>query len=253
MDNKFIIITTCYNVEPYIKMNLYMNRFQSYKNALFIYVDDNSKDTTYNTLTNLDFVDDRFLILKNTDNGSQGKAFIYALDYLKNNNLVNDEDIIVEVDGDDWLSSTFVLQYLNEIYQNKDIWMTFGQYQIWPTAQLGGHFGMDILPEVDNTNTYRQYAFPYSHLKTYKFWLLNKVEREDLIDPTTGEIFAAAWDHALCLPMVEMAGKDHIYKCPDLLYILNRDIELQNEGKFRTIEQKETEQRIREGKIYQRL
>lgn len=253
MGNKFVIITTCYNVEPYIRMNIHMNKFQSYKNALFVYVDDNSKDTTYNTLKHLGFDDGRFLVIKNTNNGSQGKAFMYAIDYLKRNNLIEDEDIIVEVDGDDWLSSTFVLQYLNEVYQNKDVWMTFGQYQMWPTGQLGGHFNLDIHPEVDKQNSYRQHNFPYSHLKTYKFWLLDKVEREDLIDPTTGEIFAAAWDHALCLPMVEMAGKSHIYRCSDILYVLNRDQELQNEGKLRTKEQKETEQRIREGKIYQRL
>jgi hypothetical protein len=131
--------------------------------------------------------------------------------------------------------------------------MTFGQYQMWPTGQLGGHFNLDIDPEIDKKNTYRYHAFPYSHLKTYKFWLLNKVQRKDLIDPATEEIFAAAWDHALCLPMVEMAGKNHIYRCPDILYTLNRDQELQNEGKLRTTEQKETEQRIREGKTYQRL
>jgi glycosyltransferase involved in cell wall biosynthesis len=253
MDNRFVIITTCYNVEPYIRMNIHMNRFQSYKNALFIYVDDNSKDTTYSTLTHLGFADDRFLVIKNKDNGSQGKAFMYALNYLESNNLIQDEDIIVEVDGDDWLSSSFVLQYLNEVYQNEHIWMTFGQYQMWPTAQLGGHFQADIHPEVDKQNLHRQYDFPYSHLKTYKYWLLNKIEREDLIDPATGEIFAAAWDHALCLPMVEMAGKDHIFRCPEVLYVLNRDQELQNEGKLRTAEQKQTEQRIREGKVYQRL
>jgi len=253
MDNRFVIITTCYNVEPYIRMNIHMNRFQSYKNALFVYVDDNSKDTTYSTLTHLGFADDRFLAIKNKDNGSQGKAFMYALNYLESNNLIQDEDIIVEVDGDDWLSSSFVLQYLNEVYQNEHIWMTFGQYQMWPTAQLGGHFQADIHPEVDKQNLHRQYDFPYSHLKTYKYWLLNKIEREDLIDPATGEIFAAAWDHALCLPMVEMAGKDRIFRCPEVLYVLNRDQELQNEGRLRTEEQKQTEQRIREGRVYQKL
>ena len=253
MKNKFIIITTCYNVMPYLEMNIQMNKYQSYSDVLFVYVDDKSKDSSYNTLLEQTKEDDRFLIIQNPNNGSQAKAFMYAIEHLENNNLIQDEDIIVEVDGDDWLSSPFVLDYLDRIYQNKDIWMTYGQYQMWPTGQVGGHFNMEILDQVDNQNAHRQVAFPYSHLKTYKYWLLNKIDRNDLIDPTTGELFSAAWDHALCISMVEMAGKKHIFRCPDILYILNRHEELQNEGKLRMGEQKTVEGRVRQQKVYDRL
>lgn len=246
MSNRFVIITTCYNVEPYIKLNIYMNMFQSYKNALFVYVDDKSKDTTYTTLKELTGDDSRFLVLQNNNNGSQAKAFMYAVEYLETNNLIQDEDIIVEVDGDDWLSSPFVLTYLNEVYKDREIWMSYGQYQMWPEGSTGGHYHAYINDDVDRLNAHRQVAFPYSHLKTYKYWLFNKINREDLIDPKTGELWSAAWDHALCLQMVEMAGKKHIFRCQDILYILNRAAELNNEGKTRTAEQKEIEQRIRQ-------
>lgn len=253
MNSRFIIITTCYNVEPFIKLNIYMNKFQSYTNALFVYVDDNSKDNTYNTLLSDTAEDARFLVLQNKNNGSQGKAFLYAIKYLEQNKLITDEDILVEVDGDDWLSSTFVLQYLAQIYTNPEVWMTFGQYQIWPSGSLGGHYSMSLDSNIDRTNSYRNAPFAFSHLKTYKYWLFNKIDRKDLIDPLTGEIFAAAWDHALCLPMVEMAGMKHIHRCEDILYNLNRADNLQNEGKSRVEEQKQTERRIRERKAYQRL
>ena len=45
----------------------------------------------------------------------------------------------------------------------------------------------------------------------------------------------SATDHVLCLNMVEMAGKEHIHKCEDALYILNRDEELQNEGRVKNL------------------
>lgn len=250
MRNKFIVITTCYNVEPYIQMNVYMNKFQTYQDVLYVYVDDNSKDTTYKTIQNLTKDDNRFLLIKNTDNGSQGKSFMYAINYLEQNNLILDRDIIVEVDGDDWLSSPFVLEYLNQIYQYPSIWMTYGQYQIYPTGQTGGHYDMHIDDNVDKHNKHRLVEFPYSHLKTYKYWLFNKIDRNDLIDPNTGEIFSAAWDHALCLPMVEMAGKQHIYRFDEILYILNRSEELQNEGRTRSNVQKEVERRCRQQKSY---
>lgn len=251
--NRFVIISTCYNVEPYIQMNIYVNKFQSYTNALFVYVDDNSTDTTYQSLIEHTKNDDRFIVLQNNNNGSQGKSYYYAIDYLKQHNKINDDDIIVEVDGDDWLSSSFVLQYLNQIYQNENIWMTYGHYQTWPSGNLGGHYHMHIDDRVNQLNAHRQVAFPYSHLKTYKFWLLNKVNKQDIIDPTTNELFSSAWDHALCLPMVEMAGKEHIYRTNDILYVLNRADDLQNEGKSRVNEQKATEQRIRQSKVYNKL
>ena len=178
---------------------------------------------------------------------------MYAIEYLENNNQINDEDVIVEVDGDDWLSSTFVLEYLNQIYQNKSVWMTYGQYQIWPSGELGGHYNMKISDYVDTQNSYRSYPFPYSHLKTYKYWLFNKINRDDLIDFETNELFSAAWDHVLCIPMVEMAGKKHIQRCEDVLYILNRHDNLQNEGSTRTDYQKYVELKCRQKKPYNRI
>jgi len=153
MKNRFIIITTCYNVEPYIQLNVYVNKFQTYDNALFVYVDDKSTDTTHQTLLNISKDDSRFLVLQNDNNGSQGKAYMYAVDYLTKHSLINDEDIIVEVDGDDWLSSPFVLEYLNEIYKSSDVWMTHGQYQIYPDGVVGGHYQAGISDNVDHTNT----------------------------------------------------------------------------------------------------
>ena len=253
MKNKFIIVTTCYNVSPYLEHNITVNKFQSYTNNLFVYVDDNSSDDSYNTLKALTKDDNRFLVLKNKNNGSQAKAYMCAIEYLEKNNLIQSEDIIVEIDGDDWLSSTFVLEYLNDIYQNPEIWMTYGQYQMWPTGNLGGYFSMSIHNEIDRLNQHRKYPFPYSHLKTYKYWLFNKINRQDLIDPTTNELYSAAWDHVLCIFMVEMAGKKHIHRSEDVLYILNRHEELQNEGKARSNIQKEVEMRCRQIAPYKKL
>jgi hypothetical protein len=235
--NRFVIISTCYNVDPYVQMNIYVNKFQSYDNALFVYVDDKSTDNTYQSLIEHTKDDDRFIVLQNDNNGSQGKSYYYAVDYLKKHDL----------------SNSFVLQYLNQIYQNDDIWMTYGHYQAWPQGNLGGHYHMHIDDRVDEVNAHRQVAFPYSHLKTYKFWLFNKINKKDLIDPTTNEIFSAAWDHALCLPMVEMAGKKHIYRTNDILYVLNRSENLQNEGKLRQTLQKDVEQRCRNLKPYDKI
>jgi len=253
IENKFVIVTTCYNVMPYIEMNHYMNKFQSYKNFIVLYVDDGSTDGTYEFLKEQLVDETNFFIYRNPNGGSQGKAYMAGIDYLENNNLISDEDIIVEVDGDDWLSSTFVLQYLNQVYQNPNIWMSHGQYQIWPDGNIGGHYHLNIDETVDKHNLYRRAVFPYSHLKTYKYWLFDRVDRKDLIDPTTGEFWDITWDFAVCMPQVEMAGKSRIYRCEEVMYIYNQSPHLNNESKTKLHHQKYIEQQIRNLKPYERL
>ena len=131
--------------------------------------------------------------------------------------------------------------------------MTYGNYQEYPEGNLGGHYQMSISNDVDARNLHRKFPFPYSHLKTYKTFLFNRIDRRDLIDPQTGKTFRSAWDHALCIPMVEMAGTERIQKTEDILYVLNRDDSLQNESKDRLKAQKDTEARIRSGRVYEKI
>ena len=248
MKNKFIIITPAHNVQDWIGLNIEIIKHQSYKNFLHLIINDGSTDATKSTVQMLHHPHLIFTDTPEGRGGSQGDTYLYGIEFLEKHKLINEEDIIVEVDSDDWLSSTFVLEYLNQIYQDPNIWMTHGQYQIYPTSQTGGHYQQRILNE-----EYRFLPFPYSHLKTYKYWLLNKIDRKDLTNSETEKIFNAAWDHALCLPMVEMAGKEHIFMCEDILYILNRSEELKNEGKTRSGEQKYIEQLIRQKPKYDKI
>jgi glycosyltransferase involved in cell wall biosynthesis len=253
MTNRFIIITPAYNVSNWISLNLEITKHQSYKNFLHVVVNDKSTD---GTLEEIQKHQHENLLVLSTPEGrgrSQGDTYLYAIEYLEANNLINDEDVIVEVDADDWLSSTFVLYYLDQAYKNKDVWMTYGQYVKYPTGEVGGHYQSEIWDQVDAANTHRQAPFPYSHLKTYKYWLLNKIDRNDLIDPRTNKVFASAWDHVLCLPMVEMAGKAHIQICRDILYVLNRSEDLQNESKISLDSQKQAEYLVRSKRPYQKL
>ena len=251
--SKFIIITPAYNVAKWISLNLEIVKHQSYKNFLHVVINDKSTDSTLSEIEKHSHPN--MLILSTPDGrgSSQGDTYVYAIEYLEANNLIKDEDIIVEVDADDWLSSVFVLQYLDQVYQNKDVWMTYGQYQKYPTAEIGGHYQWEIDTNVDKANAHRQHAFPYSHLKTYKYWLLNKVDRSDLINPNTNKIFRTRWDFALCMSMVEMAGKDHTHMCEDILYVLNRSEDLENESSTRLDEQKQAESVIRSKVPYIKL
>jgi len=251
--NKFIIISTVYNKSKWVRFNVNSIKQQSYSNYLTAYGYDESTDDTLEHLTAAVANDTNFLIYHNPNPGCFLNCFMGTYNHLKDTGKIEPDDIIVEIDGDDWLLHPFVLQYLNQIYQNEDIWMTYGQYIHYPSGELGGHYNLELDSQVDATNSYRTHTFPYSHLKTYKAFLLDKITDADLIDPTTGKYFNAAADFALCMPLVEMSGKSRIFRVDEPLYVYNVSEDLESETNNRVELQKQIEMRIRQIKPKARL
>jgi glycosyltransferase involved in cell wall biosynthesis len=249
IQNRFIIISTVYNKEKWIGFNVNSIKQQSYKNFLVVYAYDESSDDTLQELDKHRGKDDRFHIVFNKNKDSQISNFLYAYEHMKSLNQIEPEDIIVEVDADDWLLHPFVFDYLNQAYQNSNIWMTYGHYIEYPSGRVGGHFNM-YLP--DNNNI-RENPFAYSHLKTYKAWLFDKVPHEYLIDPRTGKYWRTTADFAMCMPMVEMAGKDRIIRFDQPMYVYNTSDELSSESKTNLTAQKEAERLIRQFKPLEKL
>jgi glycosyltransferase involved in cell wall biosynthesis len=248
-ENKFIVISTAYNKGNYVSFNVNSIKQQSYTNYLTVYGYDTSTD---NTLERLEYAiedDKRFIIHHNTSKKGLIGNFLNCIKYLKDNNLINPEDIIVEVDADDWLLHPFVFDYLNQAYQDSNIWMSYGHYIEYPSGKVGNHF-YAYLPEDGDI---RKHPFAYSHLKTYKAWLFDKVTDEDLINPETGEYWKAAADLAMSMPMVEMAGKDRIVRFDQPLYVYNVANDVETESRTRLVEQKRCEALIRQLKPKQKL
>ena len=251
--NRFIVISTVYNKSKWVRFNVNSIKQQSYTNYLAVYGYDTSTDDTLEHLTDAVKDDPKFSIFHNPNPGCFLNCFMGTYQHLKDLGEIQPDDIIVEVDGDDWLLHPFVLQYLNQIYQNENIWMTYGQYITYPSGELGGHYYLHLDDMVDMTNSYRTNTFPYSHLKTYKAFLLDKINDDDITDPATGKYFNAAADFALCMPLVEMAGKSRIFRVDEPLYVYNVSEELESETNDRVDLQKQVEQRIRQIKSKERI
>jgi glycosyltransferase involved in cell wall biosynthesis len=252
-ENKFIIISTVYNKSKWVRFNVNSIKQQSYTNYTAVYGYDKSTDDTLEHLTNSIDSDSNFVIFENPNPGCFLNCFMGTYNYLKETGQIQPDDIIVEIDGDDWLLHPFVLQYLNQVYQNDNIWMTYGQYIHYPSGELGGHYNLHLDDTVDKTNSYRHHVFPYSHLKTYKAFLVDNITDADIIDPATGKYFNAAADFALCMPLVEMSGKSRIFRIDQPMYVYNISNDLESETNNRVNLQKQVEQRIRQIKPKSRL
>jgi glycosyltransferase involved in cell wall biosynthesis len=249
IQNRFVLISTVYNKEKWIGFNVNSVKQQSYKNFLAAYAYDVSQDKSIWELYRSISQDERFHIITNEDKDSQISNFMYCYNKLKQRNLISPDDIIVEVDADDWLLHPFVFDYLNQAYQDPNTWMTYGHYIEYPSGKVGGHFHMHL----PDDNNIRQSPFAYSHLKTYKAWLFDKVPREYLINPETGKYWNITADFAMCMPMVEMAGKDRIIRFDQPIYVYNSGDDSGSESKSRLEEQKKVENLIRNLKPLQRL
>lgn len=214
-DKRFVFIIPSYNNSAWYKKNLDCVFGQMYPYWRAIYINDCSTDNTYCLVTSYiqqKGFEDRFTIINNTKR-------LGALCNIYNAvHSCDDNEIIVLVDGDDWLAHDKVLDIVANAYADPDIWLTYGTY----THPTGPHRTCCAAfpPNIIKNNAYRSVQWRSSHLRTFYAWLFKLIKKEDLL--YNGEFYPAAWDQPLMFPMLEMSAGRFKY-IPDILYMYNTD------------------------------
>lgn len=204
------IVSCFWNVGEYITKCIDSVMNQEFKNFEMYLVDDMSNDNTIDIIKNKIKDDNRFKLIINTEKKYKLKNID---DLLIDESLFDDEDIIVELDGDDWLENTNVLSLINNKYENnKNLWITNGSF-VYSDGRFG--FSSKVNPYTVRTDT-----FLFSHLRTWKVHLWRSIEQKSFLDEN-GEYFKSAGDAAYSFPMVEMAGENHYEYIPNILYVYN--------------------------------
>jgi glycosyltransferase involved in cell wall biosynthesis len=203
------ILTTAYNCEPFIERSISSIMSQKFRDYKCYILDDLSTDNTVSKIKESIKEDERFILIENKTKLYQPGNYDLVIRHM---NLPDDE-ICVEVDGDDWLPNSNVLSFINEVYQNNDVWMTSGSFSY--------HNGRPGFASPPNTiENLRKQTFTLSHLRTWKSWLWKKIDEEDLKDET-GNYWSVAGDLAFMFPMLEMSGMEHYKFVSEKLYIYN--------------------------------
>jgi glycosyltransferase involved in cell wall biosynthesis len=245
--NKFVIIIPFYNASKWIGKSIKSVMLQKYDNFSCVVADDCSTDNSYQICQELIGDDDKFTLIRTKKNlGPLGNAYEAATIH---NTEREKENIIVILDGDDFFSSADTLSILNEHYNKHKCWMTYGSYINLSNKQVG-KFSSQVPSHVVENNLYRQAPWCTSHLRSYKFGLLNKVQKADIIDQN-GDYYKAAGDLALMFPLLEMS-RERAHFVNDVLYIWN-DLNELNEHKDKRQLQISCEQLIRSLEKYKRL
>lgn len=211
-NKKFVIVIPSYNNSKWCEKNILSALNQDYDNFRIIFTDDCSKDDTFEkvrAVVEASENKDKATIIKNTQR-------IGALANLYNMiHSCEDDEIILTLDGDDWLAHDHVLNMLNRTYAD-DVWLTYGQYQNWPDGGKG--IAQPIPYNVIANNSFRQYTWCASHLRTFYAWLFKAIKLEDF--KYNGSFMSMAWDMTIMFPMLEMAGSRSRY-INDFLYTYN--------------------------------
>jgi glycosyltransferase involved in cell wall biosynthesis len=197
-----------WNAEKYIKNCIRTLKSQTDKDFEVYLIDDMSTDNTVEVTKKLIEGDSRFKLIVN-----QEKKF-----KLKNlNDLItqfDDEDIVIEIDGDDFLLSPDVVLDIRNIYSNDQVWLTNGSF-MYSNGDPG--FSSKCNPE-----TVRKDVFRFSHLRTWKTFLWKAIPDTYLRDDD-GSYFKSAADVAYTFSLLELAGDENYRFLPKLYYVYNAE------------------------------
>ncbi len=186
---------------------------QKYKNFRVIYVDDASSDGTGYLVQEYIVkhgLQDRITYICNDKRS-------YAMhNWYKIVHLCNDDEIVVNLDGDDELAHENVLSRLNEVYSKEGVWVTYGQFMNVQTDVRG--YCSKVPDHIVRKNNFRKFGWRYAALRTYYAWLFKLIKVEDFF--YNGEFLKVCCDHAIMYPILEMAGERHKF-IPEILYLRN--------------------------------
>ena len=241
----FNIIVPFYNAEAWIAKNLLTLKAQKYDNFKVVIINDASTDNSQYIIEREIKNYDNFYLINKEKNGGALNSLFTGIDFLDN----QEEDVIVVLDGDDWLARPDVLQILDKVYSNNDCLMTYGSYIEHPSG-IRGKFSKRVPNKIIKNKQYRQSEWMTSHLRTFKYKLWKNIKKEDILD-ANGDIYRMAGDMPVMFPMLEMA-EERAFFIEEIVHVYNRANPL-NEDKVDHESQLVIAAEVRKKPVYSRL
>ena len=272
-EKEIVVVIPSYNNKDWHIFNLFSVVNQTYENFRIIYINDGSSDETgevveryFKKISTKSFrkitFDEGFygnipeITAEFKQEINQEKVFFTLINNIRRcgalENLYrsihscDDREIIVTVDGDDWLSNDQVLKKVNLAYSSGKIWMTHGKLIQHPIEKT--NWCEPVPAELVALNQVRQFKCP-SHLRTFYAWIFKKIALKDLL--FNEKFFPMTWDMAIMYPILEMAGERHLF-IDEVNYVYNMDNVI-NDGKVNAELQRELDLYIRNMPPYLRL
>lgn len=242
----FVIIVPSYNNAKYVEKNLRSIFSQNYDNFRVIYIDDHSRDETLEMakelLSELDLRKTSSLIHNPMNMGACANIYNGV-------HSCHDHEIAVIVGGDDFLAHENVLNRLNEVYADPNVWATYGNYLDYPSFTQDPLLCKAFPKKVIENRGFRSAKWTCGHFHSFYASLSKEIRISDLF--YRGQFYAMGANLAFMIPILEMAGP-HIAFVNETLYLFNRENPISND-KLNSAFQAECASHIRTRKNYPAL
>jgi glycosyltransferase involved in cell wall biosynthesis len=210
---KVIHIVTCFwNAGDYVGRCIKSIREQTEKDYLVHLVDDASSDASHDECIKATAGDERFRIYRNEPKKYKLKSID---EIISDSTNMKDEDVVVELDGDDQFAHPEVLERVKMVYDDPRI-MICNARHTFSDGSLG--YSRRV-----NVSEVRYRPFEFLHLRTWRAGLWRGVDKRYFMDPDdpTGGYFRTAVDVAYSMPMLELAGEEAYEYLPEVMVVYN--------------------------------
>jgi histo-blood group ABO system transferase len=223
----YIIITRTFNAENYIKLAIDSVKKQTIFNWKCIIVNDLSTDRTKEIIEENIKDNSKFTLLTNPEHsGSALESFINGVNLAK----PNDEDVLVVLDGDDYLENN-CLEVLEKYYNNTTVLLTYGSYK-YTHINIAG---METRQGYNIGDNIRKLDWRASHCRTFKYKLFKACPVENFKD-ANNKYIGPTEDLAMMFPLIELAGIQNTRHVKELIYNYN-DVNPLSDCRVKTVEQ----------------
>ena len=187
-EKAMVVVIPSYNNILWYKKNLDSVLSQKYSNFRVIIIDDASPDGTGPAIQA--YIRERKEENRVTFIQNKKRVGALANEY-KGIWLCKPSEIVVNLDGDDWMAHDLVLAKLSEIYADPDVWVTYGQFE-YTTGDRG--WAAQVPDHIIEKNEFREYNWVTTAMRTFYAGLFHKIKKEDLMHE--GQFFQMSGDLA---------------------------------------------------------
>lgn len=217
-DVQYLIVASGFNCQEYVLKCVESIKAQTYKNFIFVMVDDGSKDGT--ALKCMKAMDDNIKSASpitmafehhNKNEGAAKRRFEVINKYAK-----HEEIVVVLVGLDDELFPN-ALEVIKKQYDNGK-WMSYGNWKNQHGVMLPDGF-LHFDEETHKARDYRKVKYRSTAPNTFKRFLFDKIPAEDF--KLNGKWIDSTTESELMFSCLEMCGKERIGVIEEPIYLYN--------------------------------
>ena len=228
------VVIPFYNATKFLPLCLKSIFAQDYDNYTIHLINDASTDNPLEIIDNILKIHRPDCNLKVYDNQENLGAVRNQVELI---NKLDPENIVILVDGDDWLyPDSEIFQKINNLY-HADCEFSYGS--CWSLVDGIPLIAQPYPPNIQQNKHYRSHRFawnmPYTHLRTFRARMLH-IYKDSTYQDDNGHWLKAGGDTALFYAALEAAHPDKVVCVPDLWYVYN-DAHSDNDYKVNPEEQ----------------